>query len=489
MSGVNSWMPGGSFGATARGAQSGMNQLGQSLRQSIGSWMPKSGTNAGGWGNGAGPQFGQNDFMLNDNGDSYSPFGRSGGGSNGGYSDNRFGSAYKQIGQLQNDIQSGRDGNSGQALDYFGRQEKQQKISELYKNTMNFDGETQRQLAQVQDELAKRKAQKDLQNPKLYNGVQNTNEMLQNEARAKWGVGASQTYADGGRIGWGAGNQQGVNLKEATKFGVPVSNMLMDKGNFDANIFDQGQSIYNPESGSAGDPFTWIGHNSYHSQGLGAGEGNTNNGAVYGGDFWDPRTGANGYERDQALGSYDWQWDKFHKNNLSYGGGNFIGSSPEQDRNRLTWGNMPSTWGRAGVFPPGAEFYSPNGAGGRQEADWQRQQNPEGIVPGARYPKGWQAPVYDYGGMQKITSSVYDVPNGGAVGSGVLSTANDVFEQGNYGQSSTPSPRMSDYQRMLTPYRNLADGFDNGYYNALNDSSFGRGTYRPKSFWRTAKGR
>lgn len=536
--GFDSWMPGGSFGSVARGAQSGMNQLGQSLRQSIGSWMPKSGTNRGGWGNGAGPQFGQNDFTLNDDGESYAPFGgRSGGG---GFSDNRYSSAYNQLGQLQNDIQNGRDGNSGQALDYFGRQEKQQKISELYKNTMNFDGETQRQLAQVQDELAKRKAQEDLRNPRLYNGVANTNEMLQNEARAKWGVGASQTYADGGRIGWGAGNQQGENLREAARRGVPVSNMLQDKGDFDAKVFDQGQSIYNPAAGSAADPFTWIGHNSYHSMGLGAGEGNTNHGAVYGGDFWDPRTGANGYERDQLLGIKDWQWDKFHKNNLSFGGGNYIGDKnygklaqgydfqgptfggpsrgPEANPSYDPQGALPGMvqyWRGQGYSPsqidrlieknggtlPPRAYVPTNGPYGDTQNERQAANDYYGKLVGGGYKpevssdyvkqmqKFLENSNSRFSGMQqelrRITNPIYDIPNGGAVGSGVLSTGNDVFEQGDYGQSSTPAPRMSEYQRMRSPYRNLADGFDNGYYNALNDSSFGRGNYRPQSFWRT----
>lgn len=555
--GFDSWMPGGSFGSVARGAQSGMNQLGQSLRQSIGSWMPKSGTNRGGWGSGAGPQFGQNDFTLNDDGESYAPFGgRSGGG---GFSDNRYSSAYNQLGQLQNDIQNGRDGNSGQALDYFGRQEKQQKISELYKNTMNFDGETQRQLAQVQDELAKRKAQEDLRNPRLYNGVANTNEMLQNEARAKWGVGASQTYADGGRIGWGAGNQQGENLREAARRGVPVSNMLQDKGDFDAKVFDQGQSIYNPAAGSAADPFTWIGHNSYHSMGLGAGEGNTNHGAVYGGDFWDPRTGANGYERDQLLGIKDWQWDKFHKNNLSFGGGNYIGDKnygklaqgydfqgptpggkttgdiavPNYGDTRYSYGRGSTGSGSSGGLDPGymvgdparlAEFDKRTksviddlrarraqggyGAPGLTDvnnaidaANRFRQQlelnggkayqrgygGGAALNPASDYRAGYPSPsqYISSGDLNRIESHINDIVLGGPVGSGVLSTGNDVFEQGDYGQSSTPAPRMSEYQRMRSPYRNMADGFDNGYYNALNDSSFGRGNYRPQSFWRT----
>lgn len=485
-SGFNSWMPGGSFGATARGAQSGMNQLGQSLRQSIGSWMPRSGTNAGGWGNGAGPQFGQNDFTLNDNGDSYAPFGaRSGGG---GFSDNRYSSAYNQLGQLQNDIQNGRDGNSGQALDYFGRQEKQQKISELYKNTMNFDGETQRQLAQVQDELAKRKAQEDLRNPRLYNGVANTNEMLQNEARAKWGVGASQTYADGGRIGWGAGNQQGENLREAARRGVPVSNMLQDKGDFDAKVFDQSQSIYNPAAGSAADPFTWLGRSSYNTMGIGA--NNTSDVAYGAGGVWNPAQWGSHFEEGggyDAQGGGNAQWNKFHKNNLSFGGGNFVGSSPEQDANRLSWYKRPQTWGSNYSWPQGEGYWQEGGEYPRSQREFYRQQR---IQEDAESQPGYRKPIYDTGDMagspyRQIRSGISDIGFGGAVGSGVLSTGNDVFEAGDYGQSSAPAPRMSEYQRMRSPYRNMADGFDNGYYNALNDSSFGRGNYRPQSFWRT----
>lgn len=587
----NSWMPGGSFGAAAggiaRGIQGGFSQLGNSMRESMGSW-----------GQQRQPQpFGQQDFQLNDS-SARVPFGGRMSGDNmqgnaGGYNDNRFNSAYNQIGQLQRDIQNGRDGNSGQALDYFGRQEKQQKISELYKNTQNFDGETQRQLAQVQDEWAKRKAQKDLANPRLYNGVANTNEMLQNEARAKWGVGALQTYADGGRIGWGAGNQQGENLREAAKMGVPVSGMLMDKGNFDANIFDQGNAIYNPEAGSAADPFTWLGHSSYNTMGIGA--NNTSDVAYGAGGVWNPAQWGSHFEEG---GGYDWgggaqgQWNKFHKNNLSYGGGNFIGdsnygkSSKAYDFQGPTFGG-PSVGGQAspsydGKLSSGMVPYWRSQGYSPAQIDQLIQQNGGTLPPRAHVPtngpygdtQNEQKAANDYYGklvgggykpevssdyvkqmqkflensnsrfsgmgeqLQRITSPAYDAPSGGAVGSGRLSTSlgndvfnepvyypnygmppvgeeqfkwidnfardrgvnpdaykpsrpsrvssyNDVFDQGNYGSSYRQAARQGDYQRMTSPYYNFADGFDNGYYGVQNDSTFGMGNYRPKSFWRT----
>jgi hypothetical protein len=492
------------LGAIGNGIRLGTQQLGRSMGQSLASWRPgvrqpqMAPDMVGGWGQqGMGQRLadnmpsGRRQQWLPDIGgmDSMPSSGGSGGGSGGGqdWTDNRFGSAYNQIGQLQNDIQNGRDGNSGQALDYHSRQEKQQKIRDLYKNTQNWDGETQRQLAQVQDEDAKLRAREYMQKPRLYRGEQNTNEMMQAEGAAKWGVGAQQAYADGGRIGWGAGNQQGENLRAAAKRGVPVSGMLMDKGNFDAKVYDQGQSIYNPAAGSAADPFGWLGRSTYQTMGIGA--NNTSDTAYGGGGVWNPAAWGSHYEQGggyDASGGAQGQWNKFHQNNLSFGGGNYIGSSPEQDANRLSWGNMPATWGRAGVFPPGSEFYGPNGAGGRQEADWQRQQNPEGIVPGMNYPPGWRPPIYDHG-TQRITSSVYDVPNGGAVGSGRLSTSlgNDVFDQGSYGSTSQQAPRMSNAERILTQYRNMADGFDGGYFGAQTGAYSGVGNYRPKSFWMT----
>ncbi len=178
-----------------------------------------------------------------------------------------------QIGKLQNDIKSGYDGNSNQKLGYWDAQEKRNQVSEIYKRTMDWNQGDMQQLAQVQDDDAKATAQKYIANPRLYNGVQNTNEMLQNEMRSKWGVGASQAVADGGRAGWGAGNQQLVNLDRAEQnTGKGVARSLRDKAGFDAALYDQSNAIYQPEAGTAGDPFSWIGHGGYSSQGIAGGD-------------------------------------------------------------------------------------------------------------------------------------------------------------------------------------------------------------------------
>jgi len=184
-----------------------------------------------------------------------------------------YASQLAQIGRLQNDIKSGYEGNSNEKLGYWGSQEKKNQVSEIYKRTMDWNQGDMQQLAQVQDDDAKATAQKYLTNPKLYNGVQNTNELLQNEMRAKWGVGASQAVADGGKAGWGAGNQQLVNLDKAEQnTGKGVAQSLRDKAGFDAALYDQSNAIYQPEAGTAGDPFSWIGHGGYSSQGIGSGD-------------------------------------------------------------------------------------------------------------------------------------------------------------------------------------------------------------------------
>lgn len=184
-----------------------------------------------------------------------------------------YSSQLAQIGRLQRDVKSGYEGNSNEKLGYWGSQDKKAQIAEIYKRTMDWGQGDMQQLAQVQDDDAKATAQKYLTNPKLYNGVQNTNELLQNEMRAKWGVGASQAVADGGKAGWGAGDQQLVNLDRAEQnTGKSISRNLRDKAGFDAALYGQTQSIYQPEAGTAADPFTWVGHNSYQSQGVGSGD-------------------------------------------------------------------------------------------------------------------------------------------------------------------------------------------------------------------------
>ena len=138
---------------------------------------------------------------------------------------------------------------------------------------MDWNNGDEQQLARVSDEDAKATAQKALLNPKLYNGVENTNEMLQNEMRAKWGVGAESAVNAGGRSGWGAGNQQLVNLNRAEgNTGRPIAQSLKDKAGFDAAMYDQSEAIFQPVKGSFADPFSWIGRNRYQSQGMGSGD-------------------------------------------------------------------------------------------------------------------------------------------------------------------------------------------------------------------------
>ncbi len=265
------------------------------------------------------------------------------GGGNYGYSQGsggRYTGALSDIGGWQQQLQSGYN-SSNQQLGYFERQELSQKIAERYRTTMNWNDGSQMQLAQVADATAKEEARRWLQNPTRYNGVINDNEYARMSLRATYGTGAVDGVTAGGRAGWGAGDQMLANLQKAQAMGIGVSQQLLDQARFDKSSWQQGTSIFNPMGNM--DPTNWIGRGSYHSMGVGAGEGNTNYGAVYGGDFWDPRTGANGSERFDAMGGKDYMWDKFHggvgagyekikdmwsffkSGNYSFGGGNFIG--------------------------------------------------------------------------------------------------------------------------------------------------------------------
>lgn len=231
---------------------------------------------------------------------------------NGGFSQGsggRYGGALSDIGGWQQQLQSGYN-SSNQQLGYFERQELSQKIAEKYRATMDWNWGDQRALAQVADDMAREEARRWLQNPTTYNGVVNTNELQRMTLRATYGTGAVQGVIDGGRAGWGAGDQMLKNLQKAQGMGVGVGQQLLDKAGFDAQNWKNSSETFNPTGPM--DPYNWIGRGSYHSMGVGAGEGNTNYGAVYGGDFWDPRTGANGSERMDAMGGKDFMWDKFH---------------------------------------------------------------------------------------------------------------------------------------------------------------------------------
>ena len=375
-----SWFGGGSSGGSLfSGLGKAAGSLGSSLMGSLGSWFGGGNSQsysgdpngymmqgfgsldqyaAGGWA-GSGEPFvaGENGreiiwpgaqaaYVMNNQqterlmgGGGFGGYGQS----NGGYSQgsgSRYGGALSDIGGWQQQLQSGYN-TSNQQLGYFERQELSQKISERYRSTMNWNDGSQMQLAQVADATAKEQARRWLQNPTKYKGVINDNEYARMSLRATYGTGAVDAVTAGGRAGWGAGDQMLANLQEAQAIGVPVSQQLLDQARFDKSSWQQGTSIFNPMGNM--DPTNWIGRGSYHSMGVGAGEGNTNYGAVYGGDFWDTASGANGSERMDALGGKQYMWDKFHggvgagyekikdmwsffkSGNYSFGGGNFIG--------------------------------------------------------------------------------------------------------------------------------------------------------------------
>lgn len=347
---------------------------------------------------------------------------------NGGFSagsGGRYGGALSDIGGWQQQLQSGYN-SSNQQLGYYERQELSQKIAERYRSTMDWNHGDERMLAQVADDLARAQAREYLANPTRYKGVINDNEYARMTLRATYGTGAVDGVVAGGRAGWGAGDQMRANLAKAQALGVAVPQQLLDKAGFDAANWKNSQETFNPMGNM--DPTNWIGRGSYHSMGVGAGEGNTNNGAVYGGDFWDPRTGANGSERMDAMGGKDfmWQkfhnfvgagyenikdmWSRFHNSNLSFGGGNFIGDptyGPRQfpgfsgttaDRNKAAKGvvdqygdNDPTNWrpGRKrigdhdiGKYTVGGDIAVPH----YSDTVWPRPKNWEENLADAGYP-------------------------------------------------------------------------------------------------------
>lgn len=474
---ASSWMPQGGMGAIGRGISNGFQQLGQSMGQSLASWRPggqqprMAPDMMAGWSGQSGGQPGGMGQYLANNApgvQQYTP----------------QNAALSRIGDFR---QRAADASrAGRPLSYFELQEGNAQAFDDYKRNLDWNNTAELDLAKVMDGRVKARAAKQNEQDRMDGGggVNFNWRAVANNLQAQDGLGFTRAVEGGGRALFADGNQQSQFLDDAAAEGVQVSGDLRKRANFMRDVWNQQDEI----SGGDNDSRSWLktgsvyGPKAYKSMGM---SGN-NTDVAFGTDQpYDPRNGANGMERADALGAKDWQWQKFHNSNVSYGGGNYVGSSPQQDQNRLSWHNMPKSWGRAGVFPPGSEFYSPNGAGGRDDAAWQRQQNPEGIVPGATYPKGWQAPVYDYGG-QVIRSGINGIGFGGAVGApGTLSMGPDVFDQGNYGTTSVQAPVMSSSERMLSQYRNMADGFDGGYYGAQTGAYSGLGNYRPRSFWMT----
>lgn len=426
----------------------------------------------------------------------------------------RYSAGLADIDRWQQQLLTGMDG-AGKSLGYYDRQEIQQKIQDKYKNTMNWNTGDEMQLAQVADAMAKEQARRWLQNPPTYNGVVNTNELQRMTLRAQYGTGAVDGVTAGGRASWGAGDQMQKNLLAAADLGVPVPAELLAKAGFDADGWRQAQQTFQPMG--LADPSSWIGKGSYHSMGVGAGEGNTNNGAVYGGDFWDTKSGANGYERYLAMGGPDKLWNSYHSGNYSFGGGNYIG---DKNYGKSTKGydfQGPSKGGRGSQATPS---YDPGGALPGMVQYWRGQGYSSSMIdklitanggtlpPTARVPSSYdtkneQMDAIRYyqkltggtshpelgtidgfkgyaqgklsqfaemagiggSGLTRIESWGLDVPSGGAVGApGKLTTSNDVFD--NYGTGYGGAARMTDSQRMNSPYRNFADGFADGRIGA-----------------------
>lgn len=276
-----------------------------------------------------------------------------------------YNAALSTLGQLQNQLASGKN-SSGQPLGYYERQEIQAKISDTYKQTMNWSTGDEQQLAKVMDDKAKLEAQAYLNNPKTYNGVVNDNEYQKMTLQAKYGLNAQQVVADGGHVGWGAGDQQYALLQDAQALGVAVPTSLLAKAAFEGAHWDQSQQIYQPAAGSPGDAMSWNAGLAYNSMGVGAGQGYTNNGAVYGADpVWDPYAWGNWYEPgggyDQTQGGAQGMWDKFHNSNLSYGGGTYIGD-PNYGKIATQFDFQGPTNGGPSVGSQANPTYDPQGA-------------------------------------------------------------------------------------------------------------------------------
>lgn len=290
----------------------------------------------------------------------------------------RYGAGLADIDRWQQQLLTGMDG-AGKSLGYYDRQEIQQKIQDKYKNTMNWNTGDEMQLAQVADAMAKEQARRWLQNPPTYNGVVNTNELQRMTLRAQYGTGAVDGVTAGGRASWGAGDQMQNNLLAAADMGVPVPAELLAKAGFDSKGWRQAQQTFQPMG--LADPSSWIGKGSYHSMGVGAGEGNTNYGAVYGGDFWDPRTGANGSERMDAMGLKDFMWDKFH---------NFKGNGYENVKDM--WGYTHTAAHNSGRDFVGDPTYGPRQFPGYSGTTSDRRKANQGLVDqyGDNDPMNWR---------------------------------------------------------------------------------------------------
>ncbi len=481
-----------------------------------------------------------------------------------------YNAALTNIGQLQNQLASGKN-SSGQPLGYYDRQEIQTQISQLYNQTINWNTGDEQQLAKVMDEKAKAEARAYLANPTLYNGVPNSNEYQKMTLQATYGLNAQQVVADGGHAGWGAGDQQLALLQEAQALGVAVPTSLLSKAAFEGQHWDQSQQIYNPAAGSPGDAMSWNTGLAYNSMGIGT--NNTNSYAYGSADpVWAPDAWGSYYEPGagyfQQYGGPDGYYNHLRAQEAlnggfsSYGplkpmapiiqnigtsitpginspgtGGNYMGPGASNGYGFPTGSDIqntpfPNDWipgapmGDSTYYPPGTDPTGPQSQGTgpdgqpmigdqsrldafdsytKQYMDKLKAARDAGgpNAPGlsdinaiqdnfnrqrAILEKGTYSPSNAYAGggdvpgypskyinnnqadtpMGMFTSSIFDAPNGGAVGApGTLSTSNpnkDVFSDGPQ-RVGPQSPALDYTQSTRIDNSGLMDGMIQGQIN------------------------
>lgn len=401
--------------------------------------------------------------------------------------------ALGQIGDIRQQIQ---DASTGKAppLSYFEIQDLNAQMFDLQKRGLDWNNQDELELAKVMDAVVKAKAADAVEQDRYSSDANFNWRSVANNLQSQDGLGFTRAAEAGGRTVFADGNQQVAMLAEAQKLGIPVSGSLMNKAAMLAGVWDQQDQI----SGGTNDTRSILstqsmyGNLAYNSMGMGAGQGATNNDYVYGADFMDMNSGGNGMERYQALGGPDWQWQKFHNANLSYGGGNYVGDpnygkiATQYDFSGPTNGGptigapanptyadggalsgMVEYWrgqgfspsqidqliqANGGVLPPVASVPTSQDTYDQQQrdTDYYRKLVGNGYTPelgtAAEYKRYMDKVLADSNsrftgdqGLQRVENHINDLVMGGPVGApGTLTTSNptnDVFSDGVPGQS------------------------------------------------------
>ena len=418
---------------------------------------------------------------------------------------------------------------AGRPLSYWELQEGNAQAFDTYKRSLDWNSSDEMDLAKVMDGIKRAEGNDYIEKDRNNSDISFNWRAIKANEMSQDGGGHERAVAAGGRALFADGNQQRELLARADALNIPVPDSLRNKGGLMADVWNQQDTI------SGGTAFSrsffnlmgTYGGSGGHSMGMGAGEGTTNNGAVYGGDFWDARTGANSSERDDLLGAKDWQWQKFHNANLSFGGGNYIGDANYGKSNRGYDFQGPTRGGpsegsyTSGTPDDGAnltrlvEHWTKNGIKGagldqlikmfggtlpptaQQDFDRRGYRPQMGTLEGyinnpSKYadfnsgshgggvyqaPHSGSVPMGSIGlhdnGLRRIESHINGIGFGGAVGApGQLST-----NGGSYGDVFDQQTTI----RASNPYYNMADGFDQGYFNARNGSDVG--ATKPRGGW------